>query len=662
VKKKSVLLSFSMIFLWLLSSCGKMPAKTVIPDSTPTPAATNTLTPTSTITLVPTPTAQIGSTLVRETDGMTMVYVPEGEFTMGTTEMDPLDNPAHTIYLDAFWIDRTEVTNAQYAKCVTAGVCTHTEVSSKTRVSYYDDPNYVDFPVIYVNWFDAQKYCEWAGAALPSEAQWEKAALGTDGRIHPWGDGSPGCSKENFWPGGNSPLCVGDTDVVGHTPDGASPYGALDMAGNVREWVNDWYSETYYAESPINNPTGPESGQSRVVRDTPWSGIETRFGSTFRAAYPPTESNPYFGFRCAISLPFTRMNPTPTPTITPTIGPTFISPSGKVFTLPVINGTEFPQTNSIISSDNAANLIKLANYHFPEIVGGIQNIDFTPSNNIAMVSTSDRMIRILDFDGNVQKSFGPLSDPHNGISYKVFMVSKDGTHLVVAETYYTPPVMYYPNHWHTAIYIQNLQDESDQQNSILSAGIPAFSEDLSTLALLHDWAGDQKVQLWTFKGISHNEVLSIAAGGKENVVISADGSMIATDYVDSAILWQTKDGSRIMNLTGAGIPIAFSEDGRYLATLNASCIEIWNIADKKLIQSLPFNGYLNKVVFSPNSEILAMVVNTDVLIWNVSDGSLLKTLVGDKDTNIYTNSVVFSPDGKFIAYDRFQTIVIWGIP
>jgi formylglycine-generating enzyme required for sulfatase activity len=138
-------------------------------------------------------------------DGMVMVYVPEGEFEMGMNEEDALveceerntncenklhwtmEEPVHTVYLDAFWIDQTEVTNAMYAKCVTAGVCDlPEEKKSEDRSNYYNNRKYADYPVIYVSWNDAQTYCEWAGACLPTEVEWEKAARGTDGRIYPW--------------------------------------------------------------------------------------------------------------------------------------------------------------------------------------------------------------------------------------------------------------------------------------------------------------------------------------------------------------------------------------------------------------------------------------------------------------------------------------------
>jgi formylglycine-generating enzyme required for sulfatase activity len=275
------------------------------PTSTPQPTATFTYTPTAmpTSTLVPTnapaptsppvpptPTLGVGSTQVWEQDNAVMVYVPAGAFWMGSEHHHK--EILHEVYLDTFWIDQTEVTNARYKQCVDAGACLPpSSSSSATRDHYYGNPEFDDYPVISVDWYRADAYCRWAGKQLPTEAEWEKAARGTDGRSFPWGE-SIDCDHANY------NYCVGDTTRVGSYPSGASPYGCLDMAGNVWEWVADWYDEDYYISSPDRNPLGPDSGIFRVLRGGTWRGGEVHALCVSRNWVRPGSSLDFFGFRC----------------------------------------------------------------------------------------------------------------------------------------------------------------------------------------------------------------------------------------------------------------------------------------------------------------------------------------------------------------------------
>ena len=232
-----------------------------------TACSSNVSTPTQSVTATKVPTAtkkplDIGSTMVGE-DGAKLVYIPEGEFTMGRAADDALaecqksrsdcqrswfisQDPPHTVYLDAFWIDQTEVTNKQYIACVIAGKCNAPyESDAHTGANYFAPLEFDYYPVLNVDWEAAKAYCEWAGRRLPTEAEWEKAARGTDGRIYPWGNDAPNKDLVNV---------NYDLTEVGKYQKGKSFYGVYDMAGNVWEWVNDWYDENYYQSLLSSNP------------------------------------------------------------------------------------------------------------------------------------------------------------------------------------------------------------------------------------------------------------------------------------------------------------------------------------------------------------------------------------------------------------------------
>lgn len=239
--------------------------------------------------------------------------IPAGCFEMGDTFNEGHSNelPVHNVCVSAFNMDLHEVTNAEYKECVDAGICAAPFRSdSSTRASYYGNVTYDDYPVIYMDWYRAYAYCSWAGKRLPTEAEWEYAARGgLNGRRFPWGD-TIDCSKANYYadPGyfydenETECSCVGDTSQAGdYTPNG---YGLYDMAGNVLEWVNDWYDATYYTErpDPDYDPLGPESGTARVVRSGGafYKANLARVG--WRVGGDPSEEQDYSaGFRCAFS-------------------------------------------------------------------------------------------------------------------------------------------------------------------------------------------------------------------------------------------------------------------------------------------------------------------------------------------------------------------------
>jgi formylglycine-generating enzyme required for sulfatase activity len=237
------------------------------------------------------------------------ILIPAGAFQMGCDISNPAENgcseswhtvelPLHTVYLDAYYIDKYEVTNARYKVCVDAGGCTPpVGSSSDTRDSYYGNAEYDNYPVINMTWHQANAFCLWSGRRLPTEAEWEKAARGSsDTRKYPWGNAEATCSLANYIG------CIGDTSEVGSYAAGASPYGVMDMAGNVWEWVNDWYDENYYTVAPDSNPQGPATGDYRVLRGGSWYFNDDYVRSANRDFYlRPVISDDLFGFRCVRS-------------------------------------------------------------------------------------------------------------------------------------------------------------------------------------------------------------------------------------------------------------------------------------------------------------------------------------------------------------------------
>jgi formylglycine-generating enzyme required for sulfatase activity len=284
-------------------------ATQVMIDRVSTPVPTRP--PSAPITQAPTiarPTQAPTATTLR--DSAPMISISAGDFPMGSGNTDrdagADEKPQHTVYLDLFSIDKYEVTNAQYKKCVDASKCSPpSSTRSVSRSAYYGNPQFDNYPVIFVSWFDAKNYCEWAGKRLPTEAEWEKAARGADGRIYPWG---------NVWDGTRLNFCdrrcsfdyrdsaddgYADTAPVGNYSIGASFYGVMDLAGNVSEWVADWYDENYYRVSPRSNPLGPSTGQYRDVRGGSWSvaRVNIRAANRERTAEPSYRGDD-IGFRC----------------------------------------------------------------------------------------------------------------------------------------------------------------------------------------------------------------------------------------------------------------------------------------------------------------------------------------------------------------------------
>ena len=265
---------------------------TATKQNTPVPPTPE---PTPTVKIEPPPEIiEVGQIWINPVDGAEMVGVPAGEFRMGTDSGYEWEGPEHVVYLDPYYIDKLEITNSQYRDCVEKGPCIKLE-----KPTYIDNPEYDQHPVVNVTWHWAKTYCKWAGKRLPTEAEWEKAARGVDGRLYPWGD-EIDCDHAHYKD------CGGQTIPVGSFPGGASPYGALDMAGNAWEWVIDKWKEDYYQVSPYENPQGPimkGPQDMRVFRGGSWCETGDLLRSTYRTWYETNAQYYNLGFRCVIDGP-----------------------------------------------------------------------------------------------------------------------------------------------------------------------------------------------------------------------------------------------------------------------------------------------------------------------------------------------------------------------
>jgi formylglycine-generating enzyme required for sulfatase activity len=285
-----------------------------VSTATLTPRATATAKPTVTPTATePATSTPEPITAIRAADGMIMVYVPAGTFAMGSTHGDSDETPVHNVTLDAFWLDQTEVTTEQYAAFLNSEgnqtedgdiwVTTDGDfaVVERSGGTYRPRSGYWNRPVTDVGWYGARAYCVWVGGRLPTEAEWEYAAGGPESRIYPWGN----AQRRGYANCGESICADGleETAPVGSFPKGASWVGALDMAGNVWEWVADWYQSDYYSISVSTNPSGPLSGGTRVSRGGSWGDDWHALRATERLNPKPTVRSQFHGFRCAGDAP-----------------------------------------------------------------------------------------------------------------------------------------------------------------------------------------------------------------------------------------------------------------------------------------------------------------------------------------------------------------------
>jgi hypothetical protein len=277
------------------------PTDSVVPVDTLSPVET--VVPVDVTPVEPTLSKEIEAlipvtgSLLRWADFSDFVFIPPGEFTMGEDRPEGGDTlPMHTVDLGGYWIHQAEVTNKQYALCVDADICKPPKIEADIPYRYGNN-FYLDYPVVGVDWFQAQLYCDWIKGRLPTEAEWEKAGRGTEGFLYPWGQVEPNCTLLNFDQCFNPP----EPNYVRSYMESISPYDAFDLSGNVFEWTNDWYAEDYYAQSPKSDPTGPDQGEFKVVRGGSFLTSPNHITLVERTSIKPDEHSLDLGFRCVLA-------------------------------------------------------------------------------------------------------------------------------------------------------------------------------------------------------------------------------------------------------------------------------------------------------------------------------------------------------------------------
>ncbi len=310
--KRTLILVVLLVFITAAASCNLPMKVTEISKNTQPPLSTTPPppdesttapfpeTPTPEIAAAPEEVVPVTGSILRWIDYSDFVYVPSGAYQMGQDSNTPSDHsPAHNVNVTGFWIHQAEVTNQQYSACVAAGECTPPSREIDTPY-WYGMSQKGNMPVVGVSWFQAQEYCQYIEARLPTESEWEKAARGLESKTYPWGEDLPNCELLDFKD------CEDPAEPVDVRSfnNGASDYEAMDLSGNVFEWVDDWYAEDYYAQTPAENPLGPEEGIYKIYRGGSYLSQDEQVNSIDRYFAKPEEHAADIGFRCVLTGDF----------------------------------------------------------------------------------------------------------------------------------------------------------------------------------------------------------------------------------------------------------------------------------------------------------------------------------------------------------------------
>ena len=603
-------------------------------------------------------------------DRRPMLYIPGGSFLMGAsssdTNADPDEYPQHEVTLDGFWIDQYEVTNTDYAVCVQASSCNPPAELDQNGFPYEYAAEIDDAPVVNVTWNDAIAYCGWAEKRLPTEAEWERAARSDDGRIYPWGNDPDAYGKawfcENciFYP--DHPDVRDDFSrpmPVWQLEEGASPEGIFGMAGNVWEWVWDWYAEDTYQEPDQVNPTGPEEGTYRVVRGGSWTSSLVDLRSSFRSARAPSTAWIDVGFRCVLDAPnppsMAKTSPTntPMPASVPTSLPFVYYPAddNSGFSISTYSFELSPDGNTLAIGanngmitlwDTVSNKIKGTPWVHTGIV---DELHWSPDGSFfaSAGGDSDHGYKAIIWDAQGTRQF--TLDGHTNV-IGLLQWSPNGNLLASAD--YDGNLMI----WETASGKQlAAPDERADVHGF------AWSPDGLIFAAGYE---DEGVVLWDTNTWKPAATIPAGAARPTNLQWSPDGTTLGfriyqndayevrywdirskkvTYTLEKAYLWKWgPDGTIIVSTQYGSKPYLFQSDGELIR-------EFGNAPDKLL-------GF----DWSPDGRLIIAGTGKQMVIWDAKSGKILTTI--DDTTLLQWNYERWSPTGDLLVLRKSEIIIL----
>jgi len=586
----------------------------------------------------PDPTPEPVLTAISSSDQRPMVLVPAGPFLMGAStddvNADADERPQHEIILDAFWIDQFEVAHTEYTACTQAGVCNPPAETDYNGFAYAFATEFEDAPVVNITWEDAQSYCAWVGKRLPTEAEWEKAARGEQGGLYPWGDSPDAFHKAWYCEGCiytyEDPTVLDDFSrpaPIDSFPDGASLYGAQGMAGNVWEWVYDWYAGETYSQPERINPTGPEQGSYKVVRGGAWTSSAIELRSSYRQARGPLTTWIDVGFRCAMDDDRSVLVIDQAPS-QDNSSQEFTEPESLSFDMTrLATGDQFDDfiyqvawspDGSVLASGTKGNKVYLwkagKSSHLRTLWAHsdpVETISWSPDGRLLASGSGDQNVIIWDPNGKRLRTMEAVDQ--NAVLSVAF--SPDGSVLAVGG--HDDQVTL----WDPA---------TGEQTGELHLGEHQYVEtlDWSPAGLLAVGSGTGNITIWNpasgelLLTVGVSEIESVAYNGRI-AAFSPDGSLLASSYDDHQIaLWNSKTGENSYTMPGHEKRVkglSWSPNGEMFASGSWDrTVILWEAATGDILHTFKADAGIDSISWSPDGSILAAGTSTGILLWDVT--------------------------------------------